>query len=169
LSFLMTNFFINNSNNSSIAKEIASIQISNESSSSRFLLWENALDAAKSNNFIGFGLGNWKIESLPYWNKNGSDYIVPYHAHNDFFELLAEIGIFGSLSYLFLFLFSFLVIFKNYMAERSLIDITIFSSLIIYFIDANLNFPLERATMQFLFILIFYTILNRYAKIFKKN
>ena len=164
ISFFVTSLYAKNVYGSSISNEITSISFTNESSSSRFQLWENAIDASINNNFIGFGIGQWKIESLPYWNINGSDYIVPYHAHNDFLELLAEIGLIGALSYLSIFIFSFLLIFSFYKKSRSLVDITIGSSLFVYFFDANLNFPLERFTMQLFFILLIFLILNRYEK-----
>ena len=164
ISFFTTSLFAKMAYGSSISNEIGSINFTNESSSSRFQLWENAIEASVNNNFIGFGIGQWKIESLPYWNINGSDYIVPYHAHNDFLELLAEIGPLGSLSYLCIFIFSFFLILRFYNKSRSLIDITIGTSLFVYFLDANLNFPLERFTMQLFFILLIFLILNRYEK-----
>ena len=166
LSIICTSLFTKFAYNFSIANELSTIRFTNESSSSRFLLWENAIDASVNSNLFGLGLGNWKIESLPYWNKNGSDYIVPYHAHNDFFELLAEIGIFGSISYLFLFVFAFYYLFKNYLLSKSLIEITLFCSLMIYFVDACLNFPLERYTMQIFFSFLIFIISHRYAKEF---
>jgi O-antigen ligase len=155
-SFIFSNILITQSTkgSNSLASELSSINFSNESSNSRFLLWENAVDALYSSNFIGFGLGTWKVESLPYWNKNGSAYIVPYHAHNDFFELSAELGLLGSLSYLFVFLSLFLILFKSFLIKYDFKYSVIFMSLLVYFIDANLNFPLERTSMQVFFALI---------------
>ena len=164
LGLFFSNLISSASSSQTITSEITSIKLSNESSSSRFKLWENALEAAPKSSFIGFGIGNWKIESLPYWNKNGSASTVPYHAHNDFLELLTEIGLLGSLSYFFVFIFCFYFIFSNYIKTKNLIDMTIGCSLIIYFIDANLNFPLERATMQFFFSIILSLIFYRYVK-----
>ena len=159
-SLLLTNY----SNSSSVLDEVSTISITNESSSSRFLLWQNTIESSLSSHFIGKGIGTWKIESLPYWNTNGTAYIVPYHAHNDFFELLAEIGILGSLSYLFIFLFSFYIIIKLYNASRSLSDLVIFTVLLIYFFDANLNFPLERTVLQIMFSIVLFLTFHKYEQ-----
>ena len=162
LSFVTVNLFNSSINTSSITSEITSIKFTNESSNSRFQLWSNAFESSVNNNFIGVGLGNWKIESLPYWNKNGSDYIVPYHAHNDFMEILAEVGPHAALFYLFLFLISFYYLFASILKTKSQIAIVIASSLIVYFVDASLNFPLERAVMQFFFVFLIFLISTRY-------
>tara|TARA_B110000503_G_C7160904_1_gene419619 strand:+ start:1941 stop:3185 length:1245 start_codon:yes stop_codon:yes gene_type:complete len=163
VSFFCSSLIINSSKSTSLSSEISSIDFSNESSSSRFLLWKNALNSSYENNFIGLGLGNWKIESLPYWNKNGSAYIVPYHAHNDFFELLAEIGILGVLSYMFIFFFSFFFIIKGFLKSKDIFYLIVGSSLFVYFVDANLNFPIERAVMQIFFAFLLFLIHNKYA------
>ena len=52
------------------------------------------------------GLGNWKLKSIEYDSKNIEGYIVPYHAHSDFIQLGAELGVIGfSLFRVFLLLF----------------------------------------------------------------
>ena len=163
-SFLISLLVTNSSKSSSVLDEVATISLTNESSSSRFLLWQNTLESSLSNYFIGNGIGTWKIESLPYWNTNGTAYIVPYHAHNDFFELLTEVGLLGSLSYLFIFIFSFLIILKHYRLSKSLIDFTIGAVLLVYFFDANLNFPLERTVLQIVFAIVLFLTYNRYDK-----
>lgn len=164
LGFLFSSLLIQNTKSSSVISEFKSIQFTDASSQGRLSLWENTLEASFSNNFIGLGIGSWKIESLPYWNKNGTDYMVPYHAHNDFLELLTEIGLLGSLAYLLVFLYSFYLILNSFIKSKSLIDLCIFSSLLVYFIDASLNFPLERYTMQYIFAFLMFLIHNTYAK-----
>ena len=47
-----------------------------------------------SNPILGVGLGNWKIKSIDYDSKDIKGYVVPYHAHSDFIQLGAELGIF---------------------------------------------------------------------------
>ena len=162
--FLFSSLLLQNTKSSSVISEFKSIQFTDASSQGRLSLWENTLEASFSNNFIGLGIGSWKIESLPYWNKNGTDYMVPYHAHNDFLELLTEIGLLGSLAYLLVFLYSFYLILNSFIKSKSLIDLCIFSSLLVYFIDASLNFPLERYTMQYIFAFLMFLIHNTYAK-----
>ena len=145
-----------------LSDRVSSIEINDESSSNRLSLWSDALDYIYNNPIFGCGLGNWKIESLPYWKFKLSGYTVPYHAHNDFLELLSEIGFIGVVFYFLLFLFSFYLLFKNLLKTQSIFPIVLICSLFVYFIDASLNFPLERTSMQIAFaflisLSLFYT------------
>ena len=156
LFFFVSVNYISSLNNSSIANsKLTNFEIVDESSSNRFILYENALDYISKNPLIGCGIGNWKIESLPYWKSLMSGYIVPYHAHNDFLELATEIGILGSLSYLFIFIFLFMSSLISFIMKNNIFSVLILSLVIVYFIDAFLNFPLERALSQVNFIVLF--------------
>ena len=53
---------------------------------------------------LGIGVGNWKIKSIQYAGDSVVGYTVPYHAHNDFLQIFAEIGIIGGLAYLMIYL-----------------------------------------------------------------
>ena len=46
-----------------------------------------------SNPILGVGLGNWKFKSIDYDKKDIFGYTVPYHAHSDFIQLGAELGV----------------------------------------------------------------------------
>jgi O-antigen ligase len=142
-----------NSADVSIISEVNSIEFTAKSSSHRFLLWDNALSYIYENPFFGAGIGNWKIESAPYWKTELSDFIVPYHAHNDFLELTTELGVIGGLTYLFIFIFIFIYLIKPILkfSKASNFHFLLFSSFSIYFIDASLNFPMERTIIQILF------------------
>ena len=157
---LLFAFYFNNilqkSSQLNVLNRIASIELSAVSSNGRFELWSNAIDYIQIHPFFGCGLGNWKIESLPYWKDLLSDYTVPYHAHNDFLELATEIGIVGSLIYLFLFLYIFYKLFI-YRKANFLIASVLFVSLLVYCVDAFFNFPLERPVMQVSFLIILYS------------
>ena len=59
-----------------------------------------------SNPIFGVGLGNWKLKSIDYDSKDITGYVVPYHAHSDFIQLGAELGILGFLLYLGIFLWA---------------------------------------------------------------
>ena len=153
--------FVSSSNNYDtigISQKVSSLSSSDTSVSQRLTLYSNALDYIYNHPFIGCGIGNWKIESLPYWKSLLTGYTVPYHAHNDFLELTAEIGLLGGIAYLLVFFFflffSLKLIKRNKSTGYLLLSITI-----VYFIDAMLNFPLERAISQVNFILIFITSL----------
>ena len=152
----LSSIFINDNifyNSNSVSKNISTIQISNESSSNRFELWSHAIDFSLSHPF-GTGLGNWKIKSAPYWKFHGDDYSIPYHAHNDFLELLTEIGFIGASLYLFIFIFMSISLLKSIFINRNINDIFFLMILCNYLLDSLLNFPLERYVTQLIFIFI---------------
>ena len=152
-SFLFSNFIIPDSN-SQASQRISSITLSNESSSHRFFLWENAIDYITQNPFIGSGIGNWKVESSAYWGAYGNDYLVPFHAHNDFLEFATELGIIGGLSYLLLFSLLILKPVIAYLRTKDFKFLILFSSAIALFVDSFLNFPFERPIIQAMFLLL---------------
>ena len=132
---------------------VAEISVSNASSSGRLHLWESAFDYALKNPVFGAGYGNWKLASIPYEKTIANDYLVPYHAHNDFLENAAELGFVGLFLYASIFLVVFYYAFKGlFLTKSSSINRFILSSIImgmvVYFIDAFFNFPAERAIMQ---------------------
>jgi len=102
-----------------------------------------------SNPILGVGLGNWKLVSIDYDKEYIKGYVVPYHAHSDFIQLGAELGIIGFLLYLGAFIcaiyFAFIILFRSELNQ----DIKFFvflllTSLGVYLVDANLNFPIAR-------------------------
>ena len=137
----------------SFENRISSISSNDTSASHRITLYENAIDYIYNNPFIGCGIGNWKVESLPYWKSKLTGYTVPYHAHNDFLELSTEIGLIGGIFYLLVFISIFYISF-NLIKKNSFYGILLLSSLMVYLIDASLNFPLERALSQVNFIIL---------------
>jgi len=145
---------------STTSQRLASINFSNESSSHRLFLWENAIDYISLNPFIGCGIGNWKVESAFYWGSFGSKYLVPFHAHNDFLEFSTELGILGGITYLTLFLFVFFKLFKLYVKLRDFHFVILFCSWLALFVDSSLNFPFERPIIQTMFLLLLALIIS---------
>lgn len=164
---IFTYVLFSDSENSSILSEVRSIQISAESSNHRFLLWENAINYISKHPLFGAGIGNWKIESAPYWKTELSDFIVPYHAHNDFLELTTELGILGGLTYFSIFCLIFFSLLKRIAKSprTSNFHFLLLSFFIIYFIDAFLNFPMERTIIQILFSFFFSLLLFNTKKL----
>ena len=164
LSYIFVSLLITQNSNP-VLNDIKSINFSAASSSDRFLLWDNAFSYILDHPIIGCGIGNWKIESLPYWSTHLSDYIVPYHAHNDFLEITTELGIFGGLTYFIFFVLIFislasLLFFYKSCPEKFFQVTVLFTSFSVYIIDALLNFPFERPRMQIvLVVLVSLTIL----------
>ena len=153
LSFLGSNLILPDEGRNTM-KQIASIEISNESSSNRFFLWENALDYIYKNPIIGSGIGNWKVESAAYWSSYGNSYLVPFHAHNDFLEFATEIGIMGGITYLVLFIITQLKLAILYLKSKKSKLLIVSLSFLALFIDSLLNFPFERPVIQVMFMVL---------------
>jgi O-antigen ligase len=154
--FFFSNLALSNINEASssgaVTDRIQSIQLNNQASSGRLHLWEGAIDYFLKHPFIGDGYGNWKLASIPYEKEFTNDLFVPYHSHNDFLEAAADLGIVGGLAYLGLFviafIFTFQVWFKEKYKDYRLFTTISFMAVACYFIDAFLNFPTERTSMQ---------------------
>ena len=146
-------------NSALITKRIQTINTSDESTQQRIRYYLHAIDHVKNNPILGVGMGNWKIKSVDYDSKNMDSYIVPYHVHNDFLEITTELGIIGLCLFLFPFIYIAVIFFKNFNARSSLEFLIISMSLLIYFIDSNLNFPHARVINQLSFVLIISTFL----------
>jgi O-antigen ligase len=145
----------NTSRFGNVVSNISSISLTNDASSYRFKLWEHAADYILKNPLMGCGYGNWKLASIPYEKEYINDLNVPAHAHNDFLEHCAELGLPGGLLYLSLYLCLFLFTLKTWRStateEIKLISLFSFFALLVYAVDAGLNFPIERAIMQVFF------------------
>lgn len=132
-----------------VTKRIGDINIASEQNS-RIHLWGTAADYALHNPILGAGYGNWKLASIPYERDRANELFVPYHAHNDFLEMFADLGIIGGLCFagLFLLLLYYTVQFLNQKRGDELMVIIAFLAVTSYGVDALLNFPAERTAMQ---------------------
>jgi O-antigen ligase len=143
----------------SVTQRLASVaQISDESNQVRFRLWQHAIDYTKHHPLMGCGVGNWKIASIVYQRTITNDLYVPIHAHDDFVEVFAELGIPGGLLYLAMFVCIVVFTYKTYFskAEEDTKLIAVFSLMAFagYTVDAMFNFPLERPISQMFFAFI---------------
>ncbi len=134
-----------------VIKRAGDITIEKEKSS-RIHLWEAAIDYATKHPFVGAGYGNWKLASIPYEKEFTNDLFVPYHSHNDFLEMFADLGILGGLCFGLMFIlfpiYAFTV-WRNKEAKSFHLPATIsFMAVTCYAVDAFLNFPAERTAMQ---------------------
>ena len=160
LAFFISNLLIANATdtaeesivNGAVTARIQSIKLENNASSGRLHLWEGAIDYATKHPFVGAGYGNWKLASIPYEKEFTNDLFVPYHSHNDFLEMFADLGIVGGLCFGLMFLlfpiYAF-TIWRNKDAKSFHLPATIsFMAVTCYAVDAFLNFPAERTAMQ---------------------
>ena len=140
-----------------VAKRIVDItnDISSDNRNARLDFWATGIDYTRKHLLIGNGYGNWKLSSLFYEKEHTRDFVVRYHLHNDFIENFADLGIIGGFLFLFIFLSAFLLVLKiwrnkayskyHFAATIALMAISC------YFVDAALNFPVERTVMQVMF------------------
>ena len=166
---LMMNLIITNSaKKRSLTDTVGRIAFTEESSNGRFQYWGDALDYVLKNPIFGSGLGNWKIASIEEGKEHISGYTVPYHAHNDFIHVFTETGIPGGITYIAIFatltFYLLLLLYKKYKAQ-GLLELQYFFlllPLIVYGIDAGLNFPVARPLMQSSFAIFAGLVLGLY-------
>ncbi len=136
-----------------VTKRLGDISVAG--GSDRIHLWSAAIDYFKHHPFKGDGYGNWKLASIPYEKEFTNDLFVPYHSHNDFLETFADLGIVGGSLYAFFFLLVLLFTIRIWRDERlkqyHFVATISFMSITCYFVDAFLNFPTERTSMQTMF------------------
>ena len=146
--------FTNSQKKGDITSQLGDIEFTEKSSNGRFQYWSDAYEHIADNPFIASGLGNWKIASISYGKDHVKGYTVPYHAHNDFIHVFTEVGIFGGIAYLSLFILLTFFLFRLIYVQRKEDGNTDFSlfllvlPFIVYGIDAGLNFPVARPLMQ---------------------
>ena len=124
-----------------------------ESLTQRTNFYKQALNTIKNNPIFGVGIGNWKIKSIDTNKENIMGYVVPYHVHNDYLEIGAEIGLVGLGIYLFILFISFKEtvinftksIFTSSVLKQNYLEVIVISVfLFIWILDSNFNFPFHR-------------------------
>ena len=165
IAFLFDNLISNNYDQINSQERIATLTNLQKDSSlqQRLRYIAAAFDSFRENPVFGVGIGNWEIVSMKYENPEMTSFIVPYHAHNDYMEVLAETGIFGFILYFgFLFYTLFLLIrnifLKNSLDKEFLLFLTI--CLIIHLIDSLFNFPFDRTFQQIYLMILISVIYN---------
>jgi O-antigen ligase len=154
---------------SPIDTDIEGLQVQSDvSTSNRLRYYKSGLNYFFENPILGTGIGNWQILSIKLDSDNIESYIVPFVAHNDYIELLAEIGIFGMILYLFFilsplyFLLKIFFMTKDQKTQNICLILTL--PFIVYFFDSNLNFPQFRPIMQVGLLIYLLSIHSFYHK-----
>ncbi|MDA0937120.1 MAG: O-antigen ligase family protein [Bacteroidetes bacterium] len=150
-----------------------SISTNDGSVNQRLRYYEDVLTHISKNPILGVGIGNWKLTSIDYDREDISGYVVPYHAHSDFIQLGAELGFVGFLLYLGIFLmaayFAFIILFRSDLDnDNKWFVFLLITALGVYFIDANLNFPIARPQVLAPWALIMALITFYYHKAIDK-
>jgi O-antigen ligase/tetratricopeptide (TPR) repeat protein len=140
----------------SVTKRVGDINVASEQNS-RIKLWKAAIDYTTKHPFLGAGYGNWKLASIPYEKEYTNDLFVPYHCHNDYIEMFADLGIIGGLSFAALFVLLGITTFQFWLKSKDdqhkfIISVALMA-IACYFVDAFFNFPAERTSMQTMFAL----------------
>ncbi|MDA7693792.1 O-antigen ligase family protein [Flavobacteriaceae bacterium] len=146
-----------------------SLSTNDGSVNQRLRYYKDVLTHLTSNPIFGTGLGNWKLKSIDYDSKEIIGYVVPYHAHSDFIQLGAELGIIGFLLYLGVFLWAVYYVFvfiahsKSSLEEKTFVFLLLVA-LGVYFVDANLNFPIARPQVLVVWAAVMALIVIYYQK-----
>ena len=130
-----------------------------DSITARIRYYTDVLNQFQSSPIFGVGLGNWKLKSIDFDKYDINGYVVPYHAHSDFIQLGAELGLFGFLSYLGIFFVTLFFAYKiitntNRSLQERLFVFLLIVALGIYSVDASLNFPIARPQVLVVWTLI---------------
>ena len=144
-----------------------SLSTNDGSVNQRLRYYKDVVTHITSNPVFGTGLGNWKIKSIDYDKNDIKGYVVPYHAHSDFIQLGAELGIIGFLLYLGVFLWAVYYVFIFIRHSKSSVEEKTFMFLLlvglgVYSVDANLNFPIARPQVLVVWAVIMGLILTYY-------
>ena len=169
--FLLNQILFSNSSTTSALDRASTISVSTSDNSinQRLRYYEDVITHLVKNPIFGTGIGNWKIKSIDYDKLDIQGYVVPYHAHSDFIQIGAELGVVGFLLYLGIFLYAvfnvFMVVKQRRLPERDQIfSFILLIALGVYFIDANLNFPIARPQVLCSWALIIALINYYYQK-----
>ena len=167
--------FTSSQNKGNLTSQLGDIEFTEQSSNGRFQYWSDAYNHIVDHPILGAGLGNWKIASISYGKEHVKGYTVPYHAHNDFIHIFAEVGILGGIAYLSLFIMLTFFLFRLIYIQRKEDGTTDFSlfllvlPFIIYGVDAGLNFPIARPLMQSSLALYMGLLLSIYLNRFSRK
>ncbi len=145
----------------------------------RVEFWNQAIYIIRDNFFNGIGVGNWIATYPKYGLHHFSDpailngRMIVNTPHNDFLMILSEIGIFGFLCYVGIFitiLYQAYWLSKNEAESRDRKSASYFLLFIIcYAVIAFFDFPLTRIEHQIILLTVFAIINTKYFKARKPN
>jgi len=142
--------------NTGVVERLSTISSDESSANARLTNWKRSFLLIQDNPVLGVGLGNWKIEVLKYESPTTDGFIISYKNHNDFIEVISEIGIPGGLIYILIFILIFIYFIKKSITNKTdeeTLKYLFFPAfgILAYCVDAFFNFPNDRPEIQTLF------------------
>jgi O-antigen ligase/Tfp pilus assembly protein PilF len=129
--------------------------------------WWVGWEMFKEHPIVGVGLGNYKLNFLPYKaaflaSPQGAsyDFYIPRaaQAHNDYVQVVAELGLFGSLAFLALLLaipFSFWIRLRKNTDEFDRFDLLLLAGgIVVFLVHALVSFPAHLPASSLVLVLI---------------
>jgi len=134
------------------------------STSDRLEYLDYSINMFKESPILGKGIGTWKVNSIDQIGEKLIEYQVPYHAHNDILQLLAETGVLGALLYLLIFTIPLFFLFKTFFntKKNKFQILNLIFCLFIFLLDSLINFPKARPFSMINIIMILVLIGNIY-------
>lgn len=139
----------------------------------RFAIWEKTIEMIKEQPLHGVGAGNWST-FFPSQNLLGTNALhrTSYQRpHNDFLWVFSEIGLFGFLSYIGMFVVLFLAGFKSLNTitfDKRFAVFILLAGLLGYVIISNFSFPRERIEHQ-VWLALFFALIFFYTEGYRKG
>ena len=151
-------FTLGSKNDAFVVNRVQTIDFEETSTNTRLRYYSHGFNQLISSPIFGVGLGNWKIVSIERDKDNIESYIIPYTMHNDFLEVGAELGLIGLAIFISIYIFALRDCWNMYNKNKNNpLFIVIPSVVLIYLIDANINFPYTRSSQLF-YLAVFLSI-----------
>ncbi|MGC9066842.1 MAG: O-antigen ligase family protein [Minisyncoccia bacterium] len=167
--FLITVFSLKNTNfvkNNFALMRLTSISYKDPTGMSRLLSAETAFKSFLEKPIFGWGIENYE----PAYLKNFNPEVVKVlpedfyfdRAHNKIMEVLATTGLVGFISYLGIFIVTFILLQRKRQQEGGFIQSVVFESLIIsYFVQNIFLFDFHESYLMFFLVLGFIPVLSQ--------
>ena len=151
-------FTLGSNNDAFVVNRVQTIDFEETSTNTRLRYYSHGFNQVISSPIFGVGLGNWKIVSIERDKDNIESYIIPYTMHNDFLEVGAELGLMGLLIFISIYFFALRDCWNLYnKSKNNPLFVLLPGVILIYLIDANLNFPYTRSSQLF-YLAVFLSI-----------
>lgn len=139
----------------SVTKRLNDVVLDNKQAS-RLNLWTNSIKSAKKHAPWGVGIGNNKLVAMEFDRYYYNDVRFSLHPHNDFLEILVELGVPGALLYVSFFGLLFFSIVRLIRRDSDTMwpEMIVLMMFMVYVFDAVVSFPMDRAINQCLFMFI---------------